>query len=163
MQQRPTGCLSRAADDTFPIKAIQQLQQSKHPSSCSSPRRVGMDDNAPVLPLYFPSSSIFRRSSAEKLVHLIPFLVLLCLLTLWWFSYPVNLVMKNGKIIAIPHLKTTQAEVEVAILASAISPVTPLPYNVTTNHGNGTQEEALPVNKTANVDCQGLVFASIVT
>ncbi|KAH7560953.1 hypothetical protein ACOSP7_016554 [Xanthoceras sorbifolium] len=77
-------------------------------------------------PISHPRSS---SSPAPKYVHVIPVILLLTFFILWWFSYPVNLVIKDGRIVEIvttdemiPALDDTR--VELAILASsAVSPI----------------------------------------
>ncbi|KAL0436502.1 UNVERIFIED_CONTAM: hypothetical protein Sradi_0358100 [Sesamum radiatum] len=52
----------------------------------------------PILPLYNKENLGLR--SSEIAVHFIPIIVLFCLLILWWFSHPVKLEMKNGRLAA---------------------------------------------------------------
>ncbi|KAL0460258.1 UNVERIFIED_CONTAM: hypothetical protein Slati_0653000 [Sesamum latifolium] len=55
-------------------------------------------ERGPILPLYNKENLGLR--SSEIAVHFIPILVLFCLLILWWFSHPVKLEMKNGRLAA---------------------------------------------------------------
>ncbi|KAI3450494.1 hypothetical protein Pfo_007159 [Paulownia fortunei] len=86
-----------------------ELPQISQPRSLFSPRRK-MEETTD-LPLYNRYSSDSKREISgsrlpEKLVHLIPVVVLLCLFILWWFSYPVNLEFKNGRITAAYRVMT---------------------------------------------------------
>ncbi|XP_031251559.1 uncharacterized protein LOC116109488 [Pistacia vera] len=108
-----------------------------------------MDDSS-YLPLYFRRSgprqsrsetpvSQLRSSSPSpyKLVHIIPLIVLMSFFILWWFSRPVNLVVKDGRIEEIHPTGTLSlngAYVELAILPSAKSPVNSPPLNLTRNN-----------------------------
>ncbi|PIN00710.1 hypothetical protein CDL12_26788 [Handroanthus impetiginosus] len=67
-----------------------------------------MEETA-ILPLHKRHSGSFRRGIwgsrlQEKLIHLIPVIVLLCFFILWWFSYPVNVEIKNGRITAVERV-----------------------------------------------------------
>ncbi|KAF2300467.1 hypothetical protein P3X46_000273 [Hevea brasiliensis] len=153
MQQRPTSSSRAPEAENCMMKVTQPpQQQAKY-----SPRSLRVDISGGQLPLYFRSSNPFRRDyketlrsrlAAEKLVHVIPVIVLLCLFTLWWFSYPVNLVIKDGKIVATHRFGMPQPfnnnHVELAILVSTISPVTSVPQNFTVSN----ETEAHPVSKT---------------
>ncbi|KAL6979267.1 hypothetical protein U1Q18_020932 [Sarracenia purpurea var. burkii] len=101
--QRPTSS-SRALDDRHHHAIDIMLQpQAKH-----SLKRKTEDATDLAVP---DRSSVFRREtspsrSAEKWIHSIPLIVFLCLFTLWWFSYPVILEMKEGEIIAVHRIET---------------------------------------------------------
>ncbi|KDP44146.1 hypothetical protein JCGZ_05613 [Jatropha curcas] len=145
MQQRPTSS-SRAPEENCVIKVTLPIQQAAK----YSPRSSKMDESA-QLPVYKRDNKdiTYSRFASEKLVHAIPALVLLCLFTLWWFSYPVNLEMKDGKIMAIHRVEMPEPvdnnHVELAILASARSPVASVPQNATAANN---EMEAHPVSKT---------------
>ncbi|XP_044506456.1 uncharacterized protein LOC123226056 isoform X2 [Mangifera indica] len=107
-------------------------------------------ENSSSLPLYFRRSgarqsrletpvSQLRSSSLSphKFVHTIPLIVLMSFFILWWFSHPVNLVFKDGRIKEIHQTATLSLNgtyVELAILASAESPVNSTPLNLTRNN-----------------------------
>ncbi|KAK4440796.1 Serine/threonine-protein kinase PBL27 [Sesamum alatum] len=55
-------------------------------------------ERGPILPLHNRENSGLRSSVIA--VHFIPILVLVCLFILWWFSHPVKLEMKNGRLAA---------------------------------------------------------------
>ncbi|GAB2286114.1 hypothetical protein Dimus_020538 [Dionaea muscipula] len=141
MQQRPAAVISssRALSDDYliiggelPTQQQQQQQQAEH-----TPRRraMAMDrDNKPyVIDLHPLTSFNPRRSpplpttwygSPERLIHLIPLIVLLSCFILWWFSYPVTLVIKDGQITEINRIEPlpetlNKTLVELTILASA--------------------------------------------
>ncbi|XP_022729222.1 uncharacterized protein LOC111284663 [Durio zibethinus] len=74
---------------------------------------------------------------AERWIHVIPVIVLLCFFILWWLSCPVNVEIKDGRIVAIHRvdmqLPLTNSQIDVAILASATSPIASVPQNLTGN------------------------------
>ncbi|XP_015582492.1 uncharacterized protein LOC8271707 [Ricinus communis] len=146
MQQRSTTGSSRAPEENFIVKVTQPMPTQLQPkySPRNSIMTYGSDHQ---LPVYFRSSNPIRKLASEKLVHAIPFAVLLCLFTLWWFSYPVNLVIKDGKIVAVHRVEMPQPlnnnHVEFAILASATAPVAAVPHNITVNN----EAEVHPVGK----------------
>ncbi|XP_020552345.1 uncharacterized protein LOC110012582 [Sesamum indicum] len=55
-------------------------------------------ERGPILPLHNKENLGLR--SSEVAVHFIPILVLSCLFILWWFSHPVKLEMKTGRLAA---------------------------------------------------------------
>ena len=95
MQQRSSSSSSRfSGDEHRAIVNIGAEQQQQH-----TKRRRSADDDLldGGLPLYHPRTAAAvrwefsgrsSRSPAEKWIHAIPALVLLCLFTLWWFSFP---------------------------------------------------------------------------
>uniref|UniRef100_A0A6N2NDU8 Uncharacterized protein n=1 Tax=Salix viminalis TaxID=40686 RepID=A0A6N2NDU8_SALVM len=80
----------------------------------------------------------------DKWIHAIPTAVLLCLFTLWWFSYPVNLEIKDGRIVGIHRADhdtpLTLDTRHVTLAASATSPIAPVPEDLTLSN----EIEALP-------------------
>lgn len=83
MQQRSSSSSSRCSGDEHRSININGAQR----------RRTADDDLLDGLPLYHHRSAAVKRDfprsrSPEKLIHAIPLLVLLCLFTLWWFSFP---------------------------------------------------------------------------
>lgn len=89
MLQRQSSS-SRAPDAE---KVTQPIQQQ----AIYSPRNLRVYTSGGRLPLYFRPYNPLRRDyretlrarlASEKLVHLIPVVLLLCLFILWWFSYP---------------------------------------------------------------------------
>ncbi|MBA0821519.1 hypothetical protein Goarm_018372 [Gossypium armourianum] len=72
---------------------------------------------------------------AEIWIHTIPLLVLLCFFILWWLSRPVNVQIKDGRIVAIHHvempLPLSDSQIDVSLLASAASPVASVSQNLT--------------------------------
>ncbi|XP_018632026.3 uncharacterized protein [Nicotiana tomentosiformis] len=81
-----------------------------------------------ILPLHYRPNSAFRSISLPtgKWIHLIPLAVFLCLLILWWFSYPVMLEIRDGRIKEIhkieedvPELLNETTNVDLTILAMA--------------------------------------------
>ncbi|KAL1817151.1 hypothetical protein DCAR_0521570 [Daucus carota subsp. sativus] len=81
-------------------------------------------------PRWFSSrckSSSYKTSPASlKLIHILPLIVLLCLFILWYFSYPVNLEIKDGRLTRIKPVvmsrSLNESRVDLTILAKAASP-----------------------------------------
>ncbi|XP_050231159.1 uncharacterized protein LOC126680141 [Mercurialis annua] len=144
MQQRPIISSSRAQEAEIPVTQPIQQQQFKY-----SPRHSITEDDSWQLPLYSRSSTLFKKSSYEKLVHAVPLVVLICLFTLWWFSYPVNLEIKDGEIVGIQRVEMLQSLdndlVEFAILASATPPEAAVSQNITMK--NNETDNAPSVSK----------------
>ncbi|KAL7264596.1 hypothetical protein ACSBR1_002536 [Camellia fascicularis] len=140
--QRPTNS-NRACDDHHVIDIMQE-SQAKH-----SPRRKteGLTD----LPL-FEGPSLYqkmsRSRSSEKWIHVIPVIVFLCIFILWWFSYPVNLEFKDGRIMAVHRIEMAdpldETRVEFTILASTTPPNTSISQIPTLS----IETEAQPVSPT---------------
>ncbi|XP_059311416.1 uncharacterized protein LOC132062982 [Lycium ferocissimum] len=101
------------------------------------PRRK-MEDN--ILPLYFNHSSVSRNRRISlpswlsgKWIHLIPIGILLSLFILWWFSYPVLLEIRDGRIkdihkiiideVVPESLNENTAHIDLTILAIATTTV----------------------------------------
>ncbi|KAL2470418.1 Protein kinase superfamily protein [Abeliophyllum distichum] len=109
-------------------RIINLLQHSQAKLQLSIRRKL---EGSQVLPLYNRRSGNARREISasrlsQKLIHLIPVLVLLCLFILWWFCYPVILEIKNGRIIAIHSIDTpwslNETQVDLTILALTLPP-----------------------------------------
>ncbi|OIV94627.1 hypothetical protein TanjilG_25851 [Lupinus angustifolius] len=72
-------------------------RSSSSPSSLYSsfkPNNIKTDIDQNLLPTYDPLSHVaqkeqHRLKSAQKAIHLIPLLVLLCAIILWFFSSPL--------------------------------------------------------------------------
>ncbi|XP_057475343.1 uncharacterized protein LOC130763448 isoform X2 [Actinidia eriantha] len=78
-----------------------------HFNQASSPSRSlrPESDAGDQLPTYDPQSHVAKKArtrlrSAETAVHLIPLLLVLCAIVLWFFSNPVDLVNKGDSIVA---------------------------------------------------------------
>ncbi|KAL7115653.1 hypothetical protein ACP275_04G195700 [Erythranthe tilingii] len=84
-------------------------------------------DEATVLPLFRRHSGDGKRGvsryrcSPERRAHFIPVVVILCLFILWWFSHPVYLEMKNGRMIGVSR-QMIQQNTYLANLASIFTP-----------------------------------------
>ncbi|TKY67282.1 hypothetical protein E2542_SST10174 [Spatholobus suberectus] len=134
MQQRSSGSSSRCSGDEH--RAINVgAEQQQH-----TKRRRSLDEESfefDGLPIYHHRSVTGRRDTSrsrspatEKCVHAIPALVLLCLFTLWWFSFPVDVEIKDGRITTIRQIHTplpNNTRVDLTILAVAAS--SPIPAN----------------------------------
>ncbi|KAK2643233.1 hypothetical protein Ddye_024996 [Dipteronia dyeriana] len=109
-----------------------------------------MEESSSLLPLYSrrPGTRQSRRetSPAQKCVHVIPVILFFTFFILWWFSYPVNMAIKDGKIVEIfsteisnemllpAALNDTHVELAILQLASALSPIGSTPLNLTRNN-----------------------------
>ncbi|KAL3850736.1 hypothetical protein ACJIZ3_012618 [Penstemon smallii] len=113
MQQRQTTMRSSRFVQ-YPTSLLQQLF-----------KRRNLDD----LPVYGEERHFILKRPADnnlglgsqKLVHLIPVTLLLCLFTLWWFSYPVNLEIKDGRITSVQNIVTQLDDIPVVHLTSLAS------------------------------------------
>jgi hypothetical protein len=78
MQQRPINSLCRALvqDQDYIIEVEKHIREMKY-----APRRMEKRSG------YFRRLRIPNMMS-DKWIHAIPMVVLLCLFTLWWFSFP---------------------------------------------------------------------------
>nr|DAD26006.1 TPA_asm: hypothetical protein HUJ06_027474 [Nelumbo nucifera] len=129
MQRLAGGSSSRATDESVIISSA-------------------VDD----LPVFAPSEDVDRKDntprnrSSKKWVHIIPVIVLLCILILWWFSHPVNVVIKDGNIVAVNRITLQPSNDTQANNANASPLTTPKEYFVS---------EELKANKEA--DTLGLV------
>ncbi|XP_030546179.1 uncharacterized protein LOC115752221 [Rhodamnia argentea] len=129
MQQRTMGS-SRGPDwdDSFiDVEAQPEAKQSQ-----SSWRRRMENINLHGLPISDRDPhNIGKRETAksrfaENWLHVIPLFVLLCFFILWWFSYPVHLVIKDESVAAIHRIEISrelnETRMDLALLASASSP-----------------------------------------
>ncbi|AES88740.1 hypothetical protein MtrunA17_Chr4g0030321 [Medicago truncatula] len=129
MQQRSSTSNSRfSGDDHGTINiAVEQPQNAKR-------RRNAEDDSLDTLPVYHRTAarrdvSRSRSPPVNKMIHAIPLLVFICLFTLWWFSFPVDVKIKDGRITTIRQMDTPvsddNARFDITILAVAAS--SPMP------------------------------------
>ncbi|KAK7341758.1 hypothetical protein VNO80_24697 [Phaseolus coccineus] len=135
MQQRSSSSSFRCSGDEH--RAINVgADQQQH----TKRRRIFDEDSPEELPIYHRSvtgrrdTSRSRSPPAEKCIHLIPVMVLLCLFTLWWFSFPVNVEIKDGRITAIRQIHEPQpnsTRIDLTVLAVAAS--SPIPENNSQN------------------------------
>ncbi|XP_048324331.2 uncharacterized protein LOC125420916 [Ziziphus jujuba] len=147
MQQRfTTGYSSRVPDEERGLKSPETRQPTlliKH--SPRPPRVLDDGDDALDLPVYDMRFDIEKReisqSRSKKLIHAVPLLLFLCFFILWWFSYPVNLVIKDGRIMSIQPIEMEQplnnsiTHIDLGIVAAAVSPPLPsIPQNFTGNN-----------------------------
>lgn len=84
MQQRTSSSTSRISGEHRAINVAEQPQTK---------RRRTEGDNLLGLPLYDLRNTTGKREisllrSAERWLHAIPVIVLLCLFVLWWYSFP---------------------------------------------------------------------------
>ncbi|KAL2328678.1 hypothetical protein Fmac_022105 [Flemingia macrophylla] len=149
MQQRSSGSSSRYSGDEHRAinVGVDQHQHTKR-------RRSFDEDSQNGLPLYHRSAagrrdtSRSRSSVAEKCIHAIPAIVLLCLFTLWWFSFPVDVEVKDGRITAIRQTPTALPSnplIDLTILAvAASSPIPANPQNLPGDDENYLQPASSP-------------------
>ncbi|KAF8039867.1 hypothetical protein BT93_B2164 [Corymbia citriodora subsp. variegata] len=129
MQQRTTGS-SRGPDwgDQF-VDVEAQLEAKQRQSFW---RRRMEDIGQHRLPISdHDPHDIGKRETAEsrfagKWIHVIPLIVLLCIFILWWFSYPVRVVIKDGRLVGVHQIEISrefnETRGDLALLASASSP-----------------------------------------
>ncbi|XAR70521.1 hypothetical protein NMG60_11027396 [Bertholletia excelsa] len=82
-------------------------------SSPANGFRPESDATGDQLPTYNPQSHVAKKErmrlrSAEAAVHLIPVLLVLCAIVLWFFSSPVDVVNKGGSVVARVQSLTVQ-------------------------------------------------------
>ncbi|CAJ1979382.1 unnamed protein product [Sphenostylis stenocarpa] len=152
MQQRSSSSSLRGSGDeqrAINVGADQQ-QHTKR-------RRIFDEDYIDGLPIYHRSvtgrreTSRSRPTSTEKCIHSIPVIVLLCVFTLWWFSYPVDVEIKDGRITGIRQIHTpltNNPRIDLTILAVAAS--SPIPANNPQNLSGGEDETYLPPASSPN-------------
>ncbi|PIN04871.1 hypothetical protein CDL12_20090 [Handroanthus impetiginosus] len=80
-----SGSSTRVSDEFF-----------SHPSATAG------SDSEPQLPTYNPESLVAKKEkirlrSAETAVHIIPILLILCGVILWFFSAPVNMASRSDR------------------------------------------------------------------
>ncbi|KAH9622191.1 hypothetical protein KSS87_009578 [Heliosperma pusillum] len=96
---------TRVADDFYKNSSAYYSSSS---SSSSSPANVDGEVGVGNLPMYNPTSHVAKKErshirSAENAVHLIPLVLLLCAVILWFFSNPVDVVDKMPDSIVARH------------------------------------------------------------
>ncbi|XP_057954946.1 uncharacterized protein LOC131148971 [Malania oleifera] len=121
----------RAPDEQFIIN-IKQLVHEKQ-----SPRKRVENINGGSVSAQDSGAGrreISRFRLSEKWIHAVPVLVFLSLFILWWFSYPVNLVIKDGRITAIHRIEiplpVNNNHFDLTILASATQPSASVSQNL---------------------------------
>ncbi|CAK9314455.1 unnamed protein product [Citrullus colocynthis] len=145
MQQRFLSSFRATTDDHCSIMIFSSPTQE--PQGRRSPARrlssIMDDSNDGLLPISDPRFSTRRRDHnsryrfAERWIHLIPLILLLILFFLWWSSYPVNLVIKDGGIGAVhasdqfPEAPKYFDHVELAVLGDAGMQIASSPLNLT--------------------------------
>ncbi|KAL6977604.1 hypothetical protein U1Q18_026396 [Sarracenia purpurea var. burkii] len=94
-----SGSTSRVSDEY-----LKYHSSSPAPSASAALRSLSLEGNE--LPLYEPPSEASKKEKsrakfAENAVHLIPLVLLLCALVLWFFSNPdVNVAIKGDSVAA---------------------------------------------------------------
>ncbi|KAG4994262.1 hypothetical protein JHK86_031089 [Glycine max] len=154
MQQRSSSSSLRCSGDEHrAINVGAEMQQQQH-----TKRRRNLDEDS--LPIYHRSLTgrrdTFRSRSpaTEKGIHAIPALVLLCLFTLWWFSFPVDVEIKDGRITAIRQIHTPvphNTRIDLTILAVAAS--SPIPANNPQNLSGEDGTYLQPVSPQGGSSC----------
>ncbi|KAG2673655.1 hypothetical protein I3843_13G089600 [Carya illinoinensis] len=146
MLQSSSSSSSRGLDEGYLINVGQQPHVKRSPI-----RRK--DDTGGCLPLYNPGSPKretprSRTRVAEKWIHVIPVIVLLCFFILWWFSYTVNITFKDGKITSIHRIERSapvnDTQIDLLVLAVATSSIASVPLNLISND----EAEVHPASKT---------------
>ncbi|KAL7201856.1 hypothetical protein ACSBR1_033538 [Camellia fascicularis] len=126
--QRPTTSSSRASDEYRYDRVIEITQQQQQPQDKHSPKRKTTEGHTGRS--FFERLRVRRREMwrsrprANLMIHVIPVIVLLCFFILCCFSYPVNLEIKDGRIMEIHRIVLTwplnnETLVDHTVLASA--------------------------------------------
>ncbi|XP_074303770.1 uncharacterized protein LOC141638262 [Silene latifolia] len=94
---------TRVADDFYKNSSAYYSSSSSSSSPANVDGEVGGN-----LPMYNPTSHVAKKErshirSAENAVHLIPLVLLLCAVILWFFSNPVDVVSKMPDTIVARH------------------------------------------------------------
>ncbi|XP_022146089.1 uncharacterized protein LOC111015385 [Momordica charantia] len=145
MQQRSLS-LFRATDDHCII-----IGPTQEPQGRRSPSRRSTDglDGGGLLPVSDPRSGFRNRDHvspyrlAERWIHLIPLALFLVVFILWWFSYPVNLEIKDEEITGVYPYEFPEPpknyidHVELAVLGAAGMQIASSPLNLT---GRGARD-----------------------
>ncbi|KAI4334460.1 hypothetical protein L6164_019153 [Bauhinia variegata] len=134
MQQRPSSSASRLSGEQRSI----HITPTEHPEA----KRRRTNDDLDGLPLYDPRSTIGKREfshsrSAGKWIHAIPVLVLFCFFMLWWFSFPVTVLIEDGRITAIRQSNTSilnDTRIDLTILAVSATPIPSILQNLSSNN-----------------------------
>ncbi|CAI9105240.1 OLC1v1004123C1 [Oldenlandia corymbosa var. corymbosa] len=111
-------------------------------------RRNRINDDR--LPLFSTRNSggDSKRSFSKKWVHLIPIIVMFCFFVLWFFSYTVDLEVKDGRIAEFPKIdkpiSLSETRVDIALLAVASPPYPSITHMQTL--GSHTAAEPASVN-----------------
>ncbi|KAL3750869.1 hypothetical protein ACJRO7_011798 [Eucalyptus globulus] len=129
MQQRMTGS-SRGPDRDDNFVDVEAQLEVKHRQSSWRRRMEEIDQHRlPISnrdPHDIGKGETVQSRFAGKWIHVIPLIVLLCLFILWWFSYPVHVVIKDGRLVAIHRIEISrefnETRADLALLASASSP-----------------------------------------
>ncbi|XP_057449087.1 uncharacterized protein LOC130740471 [Lotus japonicus] len=133
MQQRSATSSSRCSGDVH--RAIINIGAKR--------KRNTDDDSLDGLPLYHLRRAATgkreiprpRTPPAEKWIHAIPVLVLLCLFTLWCISIRVDVEIKDGRITdiresVIPVPNDNRIDITILAAATASSPFPSIPLNL---------------------------------
>ncbi|OWM67959.1 hypothetical protein CDL15_Pgr017527 [Punica granatum] len=108
MQRWPGSSSSWDIEEGYAIDTA-RLPWSRAIAHPTPRRRIDGEDDGHILPVYQQRLNPDKKETGmsrlhKKWVHAIPVIVILCFLILWWFSYPVTLVRKDGRIVSIEHI-----------------------------------------------------------
>ncbi|CAJ2654293.1 unnamed protein product [Trifolium pratense] len=148
MMQRSSISNSRSSTDDH----RSAINIATEPQQNAKRRRNPDDDSLDALPLYHHRTVAGRRDGsrsrsppADKMIHAIPMLVMLCLFTLWWFSFP------DGTITTIrpfdAPISNDNTRFDLTILAVAAS--SPIP-SISQQDISGDEEIYLPPASSPN-------------
>ncbi|XP_028783829.1 uncharacterized protein LOC114739893 [Neltuma alba] len=135
MQQRTSNASSRGSGEHRAVNL-------GDPSQTKRGKTDGDDTSGP--PLYDTRSTNGKRKvslsrSAEKWLHAIPLILLLCLFLLWFNYFPVNVTVRDGRTTVIhqihaPLPNTTHADLTILVVSAP--PILSLAQNL--SHHNET-------------------------
>ncbi|KAA8526018.1 hypothetical protein F0562_007882 [Nyssa sinensis] len=97
--------------------ATQVSELFTHSSSSSPSQNFRPSSDANQLPTYNPQSHVAKKErirlrSAETAVHVIPLLLVLCAIILWFFSNPVDVMNKGNSI--VPRIESLMIDGDIS-------------------------------------------------
>ncbi|KAI3965047.1 hypothetical protein MKX01_013978 [Papaver californicum] len=107
----------RTSDEYINIPMVSVERSSGSRKSTDS---NNSDDDELLLPLYVSTSSInggskketstfcSRFSVSQKWIHIIPLIIFISVLILYWFSHPVDVQLTDGRIVTIRQLQVPE-------------------------------------------------------
>ncbi|KAI9071537.1 hypothetical protein K1719_044471 [Acacia pycnantha] len=130
MQKRTSSANSHGSGEHRAINIADPPQAKR--------RKIDGDDTS-GLPLYDKRSTNGKREvslsrSAKKWLHVIPLILLSCLLLLFWLKYfPVNGTVRDGGTTVISQIHKplpNTTYIDLTVLAMSATPISPLPQNL---------------------------------
>ncbi|KAL8136647.1 hypothetical protein V2J09_002648 [Rumex salicifolius] len=103
MAMHRSSSTTRVSDEYFKVSSSSPTQGSP-----AGNQRLPVDGSVSSdsqLPVYSPSSYVAKRERsrtrfAENAVHLIPLILVVCAVILWFFSHPVDLIRRSSSFVS---------------------------------------------------------------